>query len=542
MIYSEEIRRLCDDFYAATVENNEVYIVKWQFPDGELPDLSLERARRDSALADSVEKRAREMLEHCEAHNDRMMLKILIYYCGYIRKNEENYWLRFDLNHYYNMIPTFLDKLSELPVSTQAERAKYLRILDNLPPFIRSQKAKLEAQSRRYIRMPEEGCRLTIRSLENCAPGIPALDRFEGCAAGVRALEQAMAELVAYIAGPYMALAPRAVGMCQYPGGDRLYMNEVDTYISQRLDPGLIQRRGYEELAATEADMLAVARKLGYTGTLRECLDAVQNDPRFRFDSPEQMQAAMTGYLDQIRPLMPKYFSRMPLADCAVARLDPSAEATTSWGYYNIPVEKPVGVYYYSALELDKRCQIRTHAVVYHELLPGHHYQMNLVLEDPTLPDIIHHHYNTAFADGWAEYASGFCRELGLYTDVDELGRLSWDSFLCCRLIVDTGLNALGWTFDEAKAFLLEHTMLTDSEINTELLRYTFGMPAQALAYKWGSRFFQNLRRRAERELGERFDLKRFHDAVLAFGAIPLNILEEHFEWYLENERKAANG
>ena len=540
MELSQEIRRLCDDFYAATVENNEVYIVKWQFPGGALPDLSYERAVRDSALADATEARAREMLERCEAHNDRIMLRILIYYCGYIRKNEENYWLRFDLNHYYDMLPTFLNKLLALPVDTAARREKYLTILGNLPPFIDAQREKLVEQSRRYIRMPEAGCRLTLQSLRACAPQLEALERFPGCEAGAAAVRAAMDALLSYIEGPYMALAPRAIGMCQYPGGDRLYMNEVDTYISQRLDPREIHARGYAELEATEADMLAVARRMGYTGTLRQCLDEIQNDPHTRFKSPEEMQAVMTGYLDQIRPYMPRYFSRMPKADCAVARLDPSAEATTSWGYYNIPVEKPVGVYYYSAHELDKRCQIRTHAVVYHELLPGHHYQMNLVLEDPTLPDILHHHYNTAFADGWAEYASGFCRELGLYDDMDELGRLSWDGFLCCRLIVDTGLNALGWTFDEAKAFLNAHTMLTDAEINTELLRYTFGMPAQALAYKWGSRFFQNMRARAEAELGERFDLKRFHDAVLQFGAIPLDILREHFEWYLENERKGT--
>ncbi len=538
MTLSKEVFDLCNRFYRSTVENNEVYIVKWQFPDGAFPDLSYERTVSDSALADAVEKQAREMLARHPERNDQIMLKILIYYCGYIRKNQENYWLRFDLNHYYNMIPTFLDKMLALPVETPAQQARYRTILDNLSPFIRSQHQKLAEQSRRYIRMPLEGCRLTLASLENCAGRLDALDRFEGCASAAKAARQAMAELLGYIRGPYMKQAPQAAGMCQYPGGSVLYMNEVDTYISQRLDPREIQRVGYEELAKSEAAMLEIVRSLGCRGTLRECLDAVQNDPRWRFHSPEEMQETMTAYLDQIRPLMPRYFSRMPKADCAVARLNPAAEATTSWGYYNVPVEKPVGVYYYSALELDRRCQIRTRAVVYHELLPGHHYQMNLVLEDPTLPDIIHHHYNTAFADGWAEYASGFCRELGLYSGCDDLGRLSWDCFLCCRLIVDTGLNALGWTLDEAKAFLLEHTMLTDAEIGTELLRYAFGMPAQALAYKWGSRFFQNMRSRAEKELGERFDLRRFHDAVLQFGAIPLDILEEHFLWYLEQEKE----
>ena len=538
MNLSPEIKKLCDDFYRDTVENNEVYIVKWTFPGGALPDLTYERTVADSALANQVEKKAREMLRSPLSHEDEMMLRILIYYCGYIRKNQENFWLRFDLNHYYRMIPTFLDKMTELPLDTPEDKEKYTAVLRNFIPFLVYQKWKLAQQSRRYIRMPKAGCRLTVESLRSCRKMLDGLCRFPGIEQEAEAVKKAVLDLADYVAGEYTALAPSAIGMCQYPGGDKLYMNEVDTYISQRLDPAKIQQVGYEALARTEAEMLSIAHSLGYEGTLRECMDQIQRDPRFLFKTPEEMQETMTGYLDQIRPYMKQHFRRMPKADCAVARLDPASEATTSWGYYNIPVENPVGVYYYSALELDKRCQIRTHAVVYHELLPGHHYQMNLVLEDPSLPDIIHHHYNTAFADGWAEYASAFARELGLYQPYDDFGRLSWDAFLCCRLVVDTGLNALGWTFDEAKAFLLEHTMFTDAEIDTELLRYTFGMPAQALAYKWGSMFFFRMRDRAQKELGEAFDLPEFHDTVLQFGAIPLDLLEIHFEWYLEQAKK----
>lgn len=540
MNLSPDIKKLCDDFYQNTVENNEVYIVKWTFPNGTLPDLTYERAEADSALADKTQRIAEEMLKKSLPHEDEMMLRILVYYCGYIRKNQENFWLRFDLNHYYRMIPTFLEKALDLPLNTPEEKEKYTLILKNFIPFLDYQKWKLQEQSRKYIRMPKAGCRLTVESLRSCRSMLDSLCRFPGIEKEAAAVREAVMGLADYVAGEYAALAPAAIGMCQYPGGDRLYMNEVDTYISQRLDPREIQRAGYEALARTEKEMLRIARELGYEGTLRQCMDQIQADPRFLFRTPEEMQETMTGYLDQIRPYMKKYFLRMPKADCAVARLDPASEATTSWGYYNIPVENPVGVYYYSALELDKRCQIRTHAVVYHELLPGHHYQMNLVLEDETLPDIIHHHYNTAFADGWAEYASAFARELGLYQPYDDFGRLSWDAFLCCRLVVDTGLNALGWTFDEAKAFLLEHTMFTDAEIDTELLRYTFGMPAQALAYKWGSMFFFRMRERAQKELGERFDLSEFHDTVLQFGAIPLDLLEIHFEWYLGQKKRTA--
>ena len=290
--------------------------------------------------------------------------------------------------------------------------------------------------------------------------------------------------------------------------------------------------------------MLEIARGLGYEGSFMEVMRQIQADPRYLFKTPEEMQERMTGWLDEIRPLMGDSFSQMPEADCGVARTSIEDEKTSSWGFYHVPVpgENDKGIYYYSAAELDKRCQIRMKAVVYHELLPGHHYQMNLVMEDDTLPDIIHHHYNTAYADGWAEYASGMGRELGLYEPINDYGRLSWDSFLCCRLIIDTGLNALGWTYDQTCAFLREHTMFTDLEMHIELIRYTCAMPAQALAYKWGSRFFVNLRERAERELGEAFDIKRYHEAVLAYGATPLDLLEEHFEWCLEQEKARLAG
>ncbi len=540
MELSPEVKALCDEFYANTVENNEVYIVKWTFPDGQMPDLSLERALQDRVLADETEAKARDMLARCGRHTDEIVLKVLLYYCGYIRKNSDNYWLRFDLNHYYRIIPTFLEKMLALPADTEQDRAFYLQVLENFPPFISSLQQKVEEQARRYIRMPKEGCRLVIRSLTDCREMLSALARFPQAEPGAEKVRAAVEEVIALLSGDYLHQAPTAIGMGQYPGGAEMYARQVETYISQNLPPEQIQQVGYQALADTEAEMLAIARGLGFQGSLPDFMKKVQNDPAYRFSSPEEMQTVMTGYLDKIRPLMPQYFSRMPKADCAVARLDPASEATTSWGYYNIPVEKPLGIYYYSAAELDKRCQIRTNAVVYHELLPGHHYQMNLVLEDETLPELLHHHYNTAFADGWAEYASGFCRELGLYTPINDFGRLSWDAFLCCRLIVDTGLNALGWTYEQAKDFLKEHTMFTDAEISTELLRYTFGMPAQALAYKWGSLRFQAMRRQAEQELGEHFDLRKFHEALLEFGAIPLDILEDHFQWFLRQQKTEA--
>ena len=541
MIIRQDIKALCDDFYHNTAENNEVYFVKWDLSKGTLPDLSLEKAQADGRLARETYQKAQDLLAAGGlSHQDEIILKVLAYYCRYIEKNELNYWYKFDLNHYTCPLSHLFSKLERLPWETPAQKELYRSVLAQFPSFIRRMQEKMEEQSRRYIRMPVAGCRLVLTSLE----AYKAMARKVGRDEDTRRLGEevlgALTQVETYLREEYLPHAPQTIGMGQYPGGLEMYRRESENYISCDADPLTIQQTGYRALEDTHRRMEAIMKEVGFTGTLQEFSDRVEADPQFKFKTPEEMQETLTGYLDKIRPLMPKYFSRMPKADCAVARIDPKLEATTSWGYYNIPVEDPIGVYYYSAAELDKRCQVRTNAVIYHELLPGHHYQMNLVLEDPTLPDILHHHYNTACADGWAEYASGFCREIGLYTPYNDYGRLCWDAFLCCRLIVDTGLNALGWTFEEARDFLRENTMFTDQEITTELLRYTIGMPAQALSYKWGSLKFFSFREQAARELGDRFDLREFHDVMLEFGSIPLDIIEDHFQWYLREKKQGT--
>lgn len=538
MIINPQIKELADSFYTNTTENNEVYFTKWTFPGGTLPDLSYEKAEADDKLADQTLKKAAEFRKTQITHNDDIILSVLEYYCHYIKKNKSNYWHKFDLNHYTCPLPTMLEKLSILKLDTAEEKEIYQSAFSKMPAFIDAMHEKMIQQSAKYIRMPEEACKMAIRNLRTYIPLTDAALRLPEAKEHSEKTKQSLQKLIDYTEKEYLPYTPKTVGMGQYPGGLDMYMRQVNTYISCDESPEAIQQKGYKALADTTAKMENIISKLGYNMSVREFNQHLMTDDRFKFKTPEEMQATLTSHLDKIRPYMSKYFDRMPKADCAVARLDPSMEHSTSWGYYNIPVENPIGVYYYSAAELDKRCQIRTAAVIYHELLPGHHYQMNLVLEDDTLPHIIRNHYNTACADGWAEYASGFCEEIGLYDLYAEYGRLSWDAFLCCRLIVDTGMNALGWTYDRAEKLIKENTMFTDSEIYTELLRYTTAMPAQALSYKWGSLKFFEMRKRAEEVLKDRFDLKEFHHVMTEFGSVPLNITEKHFEWYLKEKQK----
>jgi len=152
------------------------------------------------------------------------------------------------------------------------------------------------------------------------------------------------------------------------------------------------------------------------------------------------------------------------------------------------------------------------------------------------MPKICNSHFNTAFADGWAEYSADLANEMGLYNDYDLYGRYLWDLVLCTRLVVDTGLNALGWTMDRAREFMRQNTTLTETEIFTESLRYAVDMPGQALAYKMGSLKMHELRRKAEMTLKDNFNIKDYHEAILQLGSVPLNILEKNINRFLTDK------
>jgi uncharacterized protein (DUF885 family) len=182
-------------------------------------------------------------------------------------------------------------------------------------------------------------------------------------------------------------------------------------------------------------------------------------------------------------------------------------------------------------------------ALIYHELVPGHHFQLSLQQEASSLPAFRREFWPTAFVEGWGEYASDVASEMGLYDDpYDRAGRLMMASFLASRLVVDTGMNALGWPLEKARAYMTEHTLMSAAEISTETLRYSCDIPGQALAYALGARKLHELRARAESALGSGFDPRRFHDAVLLGGAMPLPVLDAHVDRFIakEKERLAA--
>ena len=203
-----------------------------------------------------------------------------------------------------------------------------------------------------------------------------------------------------------------------------------------------------------------------------------------------------------------------------------------TFGYYLMPTpQEPHGIYFYNGSDLKQRSWITFESLAYHELFPGHHFQISLQTQNSDLPSIRQEFFATAFTEGWAEYAASLGFEAGLYQDpYDRYGRLAAELFLATRLVVDTGMNALEWPRQKAAQYMRQRLLESDQQIHTETLRYSADIPGQALGYKIGSIHFHRLREKARQAQGGEFDLRGFHDALLGSGAMPLSVLEEHLE------------
>jgi uncharacterized protein (DUF885 family) len=237
-----------------------------------------------------------------------------------------------------------------------------------------------------------------------------------------------------------------------------------------------------------------------------------------------------------------KYFVVKPAAPYAARRLDPSLEASQTYGYYNPPVGgDPAGYYNFNGSKLDERAWINLKGLAYHELFPGHHFQITRVLEDTALPQARKTMLVTAYTEGWGSYSTFLGLEAGLIEEpISRYGLYILEIFLACRLVVDPGMNALGMTLEEARQFLRDNTFESETQIATETLRYSTDMPGQALAYQMGKRKLMELRAHAEAELGDQFDLRAFHEAVLSPGALPMTVLEQHIDWWIDQQREGA--
>ncbi|HSL97741.1 MAG TPA: DUF885 domain-containing protein [Candidatus Deferrimicrobiaceae bacterium] len=333
-------------------------------------------------------------------------------------------------------------------------------------------------------------------------------------------------------------------GLVHVPGGEAAYRTLIRIHTTLDLAPEAIHRTGLEEIARIDGEFVELGRRLLGTEDLGATLARLRDDPALRFATSDEVFQTAKDSLARANAAMTDWFGRVPGAACVVVPIPSHSEAHQTIAYYYWPAmdgSRP-GRYYINLHAPETRPRYEAEALAFHESVPGHHLQIAIAQELDGLPAFQRNLGSTAFAEGWGLYTERLSDEMGLYSgDMDRFGILSFDAWRAGRLVVDTGMHALGWTRQQAIDFLAQHTALGLNNIANEVDRYIV-WPGQALAYKIGQLEILRQRAEAERRLGARFEIKAFHDTVLGSGAVSLPALGEIVERWLSEAATRRDG
>ncbi len=343
----------------------------------------------------------------------------------------------------------------------------------------------------------------------------------------------AFRELRAFLVDEYLPGAGESIAASALPDGARLYESMVRYHTTTDLSPRQIHETGLAEVQRIRGEMQVLLKRLNFSGSFAEFVQFLRSDPRFYVDTPAQLLKETALALKRMDGELPRLFGRLPRTPYGIREIPAYlAPGSTTAYYFPAPGDgSQAGFYYVNTYDLKSRPLYEIEALSLHEAVPGHHLQIALQQELENMPAFRRYAMFTAYVEGWALYAERLGLEVGFYSDpYSDFGRLTYEMWRACRLVVDPGMHALGWTRQQAIDFMAENSALTLLNIANEVDRY-IAWPGQALAYKIGELKIRELRARAEAALGSRFDRRAFHDLLLGSGPVPLSLLEQ---WVVE--------
>ena len=451
--------------------------------------------------------------------------------------------------------PQSLNELAELmPLDSPGDLRVWLQRLRGLPQYLAQYQDLLaEAVSRGHTQprflmervLPPLDAQVVdapadspffsaFRALPEGWPETPAL-REEALALIREQIVPAYRRFRAFFVEHYLSACRESHGIWDSPQGEAYYANRIAHHTNTTLSAEDIHQIGLAEVARIQGEMQAVMASLGFEGSLQDFFEWLRTDPRFYAPDADSLFAAYVLACKRIDPELPKLFGTLPRTPYGVRPIPDTSAPNTTAAYYSGPSEdgRRAGYYYVNLYRPEMRPLYEVEVLTAHEAVPGHHLQIALAQEQGALPKFRRFAAYNSYLEGWALYAERLGYELGLYRDpFSHFGQLSYDMWRAVRLVVDTGIHALRWTREEAIAYFRAHAPKTEVDIVNEIDRY-IGWPAQALSYKIGQLHLLALRSRAEQALGDRFEPRAFHDAVLAGGAVPLDLLERRIEAWI---------
>lgn len=529
--------------------------------DGGIPDLSFEAAQRRAKLGQDIALLLAPIDDEQLPHEFALTSKLLRYYAQAWSKDAERYWVAVDVvgalfygpfaqtAYSGGFLFNYINRaLAQFAFTKDGDGDRYLVLLAEVARLLRQIRARTAGQAERGIRIHKvqlPAVRQLLTALRSVAatsyPVIPsrlvALSSAGAIATEIqrrvdRDVLPAFDALLAQLDAEYERDAPEGVGMDKLPGGKAVYEDLVRMHTTMDLTPAQVHASGHARMARIEKEMAQVREQLGFNGTPVEFHAHLRKQPGAVATTPDDIGAKMRKHKDKVEQRFDEFFAQRSNYDYDLVRLPHALEGSMTWGYYQIPSgSEKRGLYNYNGSKLDSQAVLGAASLVFHELVPGHHLHLTLQRDNENLSPIRKNAFVNAFNEGWAEYAATLAGEMGLYEDpYDRYGRLIFDAFLTSRLVVDTGMNALSWSWEQAKAYMRERTLCAEGEIESDTLRYACGIPAQALAYKLGDEELLRMREKIRSRLQGRFNYRDFHSAVLGVGGLPLPALEWHLD------------
>jgi uncharacterized protein (DUF885 family) len=435
----------------------------------------------------------------------------------------------------------YIARLSKVPTAFRQISDNMLTGIDDqrVPPKYLLEKVLVQVNAL-LAQKPEDSP--FAQPLKKFPASIPAADQTrihdEVVAAITKQVYPAYQRFARFLQATYIPAGRADPGVWSLPDGDAYYAFRVKQSTTTDLTPAQIHKIGEDEVARDEADMLVIAKKLGYPdiAALRAAINA---NPKLHPTSRDALLDLYRADIDKMRPKLPELFGRLPKAPLTVEAVPAFMEKDQAPAYYEqgTPDGSRPGTVFVNTYDFEHRSLANVESVAYHEGLPGHHLQISIAQELTGLPQFRKYLHYTAYTEGWGLYAERLGKDIGFYQDpYSDFGRLEADIFRGVRLVVDTGVHSDHWTRQQMVDYFHAHSGLDDATVNAECDRY-IAWPAQALGYKMGQLKILDLRARAEKALGPKFDLRAFHDQVVDSGALPLDVLDARISAWFQSQQ-----
>jgi len=446
--------------------------------------------------------------------------------------------------------------LGDRHLKNAAEAKNYIGRLNDVPRYFDENIANMRAGLQRGFTVPRavlDGRDVSIATFTNAKTAqdsvfykpfrdlpasIPADEQAKLRADCAKAIQERVlpsyAKLLKFFRDDYMPHARKTLAAEALPDGKAFYRQQIIEYTTLDQDPEAVHQIGLKEVARIDAEMQVTMKASGFSGDFPAFQKFLRSDPQFYAKTGDELLMRGSWIAKRVDGKLSQFFGLLPRGRFGI---EPVPEAIAPFWTAG---RGSAHTYWLNTYDLPSRSLFNLTALTLHESAPGHSFQGSLVEEQKSVPDF-RHDYISAYGEGWALYCEKLGKEMGVYlTPYDEFGRESYEMWRAARLVIDTGVHHKGWTRAQAVSYLADHTALSQHEVETEVDRY-ISWPGQALSYKLGEIKILELRALAEKELGANFDIKKFHDAVLEIGSVPLPLLEQHIRDFIAAQKKAAS-